>query len=395
MFYVYYVLAAIIVVFWCGLWALHLVAILRAKLRLHRKVDPYDGIPYEGVSILKPLKGVDPNLHHNLETFFTMRYPAYELLFCFEDGADAALPLVNGLIAKYPDVDARVFVGGSAVGVNPKINNMQPGYAAAKYAFVMISDSNLRMKEETLADMAQLMQAQEDVGIVHQLPFVADRDGFAAALEKIYFGTAHARVYLFADWARVNCHTGMSTLVRRRLLDDVGGLQAFGCYLAEDFFVGKSVMERGYRTRVAGLPALQNAGAPTVRAFRARLQRWTKLRCAMAPHTILLEPLSECLVLGALAAWAAYVLLRWDPVVFYLVHALAWMLLDYALLATVQNGAPPFSKFYFVVGWLYREVNGPLIFLSAFWDPTIRWRSRVYRLQMGGIAEEISPKLKL
>lgn len=393
MFYVYYALAAIFITFWCSLWILHLVAIFQAKLKFHRKVDPFQGIPYEGVSILKPIKGFDVNLYHNLETFFTMQYPIFELLFCFEDGADPALPLVNGLIEKYPDVDAKVFIGGSLVGVNPKINNMQPGYASAKYNFVMISDSNLRMKEETLTDMVQLMD--EDVGIVHQLPFVWDKEGFAAALEKIYFGTAHARVYLFADFMQVNCHTGMSTLIRKQLLDDVGGLQAFGCYLAEDFFMGKSIMDRGYRTRVSSLPALQNPGGSSVTAFRERLKRWTKLRCAMAPHTIILEPLSECLILGAFTSWAVYLVFKWDPIVFYLVHVLLWFLLDYILLSIIQNCSLPFNKFYFVIGWLYREINGPLIFLSAFWDPTIRWRSRVYRLQMGGIAEEISSKLKL
>lgn len=393
MFYVLYALAVIFVIFWCALWILHLVAIFRAKMKLHRKVDPYNGIPYDGVSILKPLKGLDTNLYYNLETFFTMQYPLYELLFCFEENTDPAIPLVNSLIEKYPDIDAKVFIGASTVGVNPKINNMHQGYLAAKYEYVMISDSSIRVKEETLTDMVQLME--EDVGIVHQLPFTWDQEGFAPALEKIYFGTAHARIYLFADFMQVNCHTGMSTLFRKPLFDDVGGLQAFGCYLAEDYFMAKSVMDRGWRTRVSSLPGLQNSGCSNTRSFRERLKRWTKLRCAMVPHTIILEPLSECLILGAFTSWAVYVLFLWDPIVFYLVHVLVWFLLDYTLLSIIQNGTLPFSKFYFIIGWLYREISGPFIFLSAFWDPTIRWRSRVYKLHMGGLAEEISPKLKL
>ena len=46
--------------------------------------------------------------------------------------------------------------------------------------------------------------------------------------------------------------------------------------------------------------------------------RWTKLRAAMCPHTILLEPLSECMLLGCVTAWAVNFLFRWDPIFFFL-----------------------------------------------------------------------------
>ena len=63
----------------------------------------------------------------------------------------------------------------------------------------------------------------------------------------MYFGTAHARIYLSADFLRINCPTGMSALMRKKLLDDVGGIAAFGQYLAEDFFFAKSFTDRYIR----------------------------------------------------------------------------------------------------------------------------------------------------
>lgn len=69
------------------------------------------------ISIIKPLVGVESNMLLNLESFFLLNYPreCYELLFCISDPQDSALMLVNMLVEKYPDVDAKVFAGVRAV----------------------------------------------------------------------------------------------------------------------------------------------------------------------------------------------------------------------------------------------------------------------------------------
>ncbi|TMW43374.1 hypothetical protein DOY81_011545 [Sarcophaga bullata] len=383
-----YGFAIFFLLFWCGTWCVHLMAICYGKFKLHKKSCMFPNeTPLPGVSIIKPLMGVDPNLEHNLETFFTMDYPVYELLFCIEDKSDPAVKLVENLIAKYPTVEASLFLGASNVGVNPKINNMQPGYEAAKYEFVLISDSGIKMKNDTLLDMVHNMG--EKYALVHQMPFTCDREGFAATFEKIYFGTVQSRIYLSADLLGINCHTGMSCLLRKSVIDYLGGLKTFGCYLAEDFFIAKAITEQGWKMRISNQPALQNSGFCDIGSFQARLIRWAKLRVAMVPTTILLEPLSECMVLGALASWSASLIFKWDPLVFYLVHILTWFLSDWVMLSIVQNGSLPFHKFEFVIGWLFRELSGPYLFLHALWNPAIRWRTRTYKLQWGGVAYEL------
>jgi len=51
--------------------------VLFRKCRLHGKsaLGSIDLQSLAGVSVLKPLTGVDPNLYANLETFFNMKYP--------------------------------------------------------------------------------------------------------------------------------------------------------------------------------------------------------------------------------------------------------------------------------------------------------------------------------
>lgn len=132
---------------WLFVWTMHLMAILNAKLKLHRKVSELSPeTPFPGVSILKPLVGVDPNLFSNLESFFLLKYPKYQLLFCVNDDQDASLMVVRKLMERYPKVEAKIFTGGAKVGVNPKINNMQPGYEAAEYELLLISDSGIQSK---------------------------------------------------------------------------------------------------------------------------------------------------------------------------------------------------------------------------------------------------------
>lgn len=67
-------------------------------------------------------------------------------MFCIEDEKDPAIDVVNALIERYPKVSASVFIGGSLVGVNPKINNMNRAYEASHYNLILISDSGIRSK---------------------------------------------------------------------------------------------------------------------------------------------------------------------------------------------------------------------------------------------------------
>ncbi|MEJ1282865.1 UDP-glucose ceramide glucosyltransferase [Cricetulus griseus] len=311
---------------------------LVGRLHLNKKAtdkQPYSKLP--GVSLLKPLKGVDPNLINNLETFFELDYPKYEVLLCVQDHDDPAIDVCKKLLGKYPNVDARLFIGGKKVGINPKINNLMPGYEVAKYDLIWICDSGIRVIPDTLTDMVN--QMTEKVGLVHGLPYVADRQGFAATLEQVYFGTSHPRSYISANVTGFKCVTGMSCLMRKDVLDQAGGLIAFAQYIAEDYFMAKAIADRGWRFAMSTQVAMQNSGSYSISQFQSRMISLigNKLNLIFNP----------------------------------------------------QGGTLCFSKLDYAVAWFIRESMTIYIFLSALWDPTISWRTGRYRLRCGGTAEEI------
>ena len=51
-------------------------------------------------------------------------------------------------------------------------------------------------------------------------------------------------MYLLANWFGENCANGMSWLLKKKALEEEGGLGAFAEYLAEDFFMGKALWLR-------------------------------------------------------------------------------------------------------------------------------------------------------
>lgn len=64
----------------------------------------------------------------------------------------------------------------------------------------------------------------------------------------------------------------------------------------------------------------------------------------MLPATIICEPISECFVASLVIGWAAHHVFRWDIMVFFMCHCLAWFIFDYIQLKGVQVCNPVFQE---------------------------------------------------
>ncbi|CAP28630.1 Protein CBG08882 [Caenorhabditis briggsae] len=370
------------VVFVGALYSIHVIALCYGTFHLHKVNEPDTFLP--GVSIIKPIMGTDENLETNLASFFTAQYHQFELLFCFHSPEDVAVPVVKALIKRYPDVDATICFQEHEIGFNPKNNNMNPGYTTSKYPLVMISDSTIFTRPDGILDLAKRIMSQEKLGLITQIPFCMDRVGLANCFEQVFFGTAHAKMYLAGNFLGFNCPTGMSSIFKKAALEECGGMAAFKDYMAEDYFLGKLMAARGYKSGISNQPALQNSAATTFKSFANRVSRWAKLRIAMMPQVIFVEPLQDCFPAGIIFALSVYHLFNINIPMTIFLNFLFWIFMDYMIMRVMQNGPLTVSLVQFIGFWLFRELSSPVIFIKALMEPSVRWRNNIFHVKWGG-----------
>ncbi|KAF8572371.1 hypothetical protein P879_00452 [Paragonimus westermani] len=391
---IYFSLATVVLWIYIHQLCFFLLAIYTARRYMHRIPDKLPKCP--GVSIIKPLMGCDACLRENLLSHFTLEYPKFELLFCVQDENDPAVDLVNSLRGEYPLVESHIFIGGQPGIVNPMVDNMAPAYSAAKYDLVWISTSRIFVSTEIMLDLVA-KSLDSDVALVHQSPFFSDQPGFLNAMEKVCFGCSISRNQIALNQLGVVCFVGMSYIVKKVMLDEIGGLAFYGKYLAEDFFIANKLHSKGYRLVLSDFPAIQNVSDTNIYAYINRMVRWLRLRLRMLPVVAgLLEPLSEAVTLGIVFACSINYLFGVPVVYLLLGHFTIWITLDYILLRSIQNKKLPFSIMTFLLAWICRELLVYLVFVKALCRPaTITWGRYSYHVRLGGLTTRLPTLTKL
>ncbi|WP_411742004.1 ceramide glucosyltransferase [Rhodobacter sp. TJ_12] len=257
------------------------------------------------VTLLRPVCGLDTHDAETLGSTFRLTYPNLEIIFCAARDEDPAVALLTRLIAENPGVNARLLVGEDRITANPKLNNLEKGWQAARGEFVAMTDSNLLLPEDYIEQL--LAAFRPDTGLVTSPPIGVRGDGMAAALECAFLNGFQGRWQLAADSVGLGYAQGKTLMWRHEVLERAGGLVSLGRDLAEDVASTKRVRDQGLKVRLTRQAFTQPIGPRNFAAVWARQLRWARVRrdgfVALFALEILLGPFVPLAALVPTLGW--------------------------------------------------------------------------------------------
>ncbi|KAJ7099626.1 glycosyltransferase family 21 protein [Mycena crocata] len=409
------ILACFGLLWYAGLWAIGLLGCWTARKRYRlRPRSPLASAPAStvpGVSILRPLKGLDTNLYENLESTFVQEYPNYEILLSVADEDDQALPVARELISKYSNVNSRIIIGEEIIGTNPKVNNLIRSYRQAANDILWVIDSNVTVHPGTLARSVDALVGppstiprKRRIALVHHVPFaVVTESRIGSRIEEAFLNTNHAKMYLAINTAAIeSCVMGKSNLYRRSDLERVDGslkpipssgiqpgpcgLPAFGQFLAEDNMIASALWhELGDRHDLSCDIARNVVGNMSLSDYVWRRVRWIRVRKHMVLSATLVEPFTESVLLSIICGASLNHLFGVQLWVSLCIHFILWAYVDLDVYASLAGHPLPSTiRWQFCAAWVARELLALPIFIFAIFGSEVTWRGRSYKVLRNG-----------
>jgi len=204
------------------------------------------------VTILKPVRGVDPEAFAAFESHCRQDYPDYELIFGVWDPADPAIPAIEQLKREFPDRSIRLIVCENILGANRKVSNLVQMLPHANFRHLIVNDSDIRVAPDYLRKVMAPF-SDPKVGMVTSLYRGAPENTLGSKLESIGISTEFMGGVLAARVVEGGVHfaLGSTLAIRRDVLAHIGGFEPLLDYLADDFELGNRTSAAGFRVELA------------------------------------------------------------------------------------------------------------------------------------------------
>lgn len=330
------------------------------------------------VSILKPVRGLDPDAYENFASFCRQDYPAYEILFCVGDASDPVVPVIEKLAVDFPAHDIRLLYGSGRDATNDKVAKLARLTQEARYDTLVINDSDVRAEASYLRKVVAPL-ANPRVGAVtcfyvptHETS-VVQRLQSVGMLSDFYPGILVAWLLDGVKFA-----LGPTIATTRDRIKGFGGFEAIENRPGDDLLVGRLIAEQGYEVKLLRYWIDTVADFHSMRDLVLKRLRWMTVMRHMRAwgHFGLLFTLGlPWAVIAGIVANSARVGVAYLGIYLASRIGMTWLIGSWGL-------KQPFHlRYVFLIPvWDALAIG---IWLASFTRKTIHWRNHEYYIRNG------------
>lgn len=324
------------------------------------------------VSILKPIRGLDPHFYEAIRSHAVQDYPEFEILFGVQDGSDPAVREIARLAAEFPDRPIRLAISSSKA-LNGKVGVLADLAAQARHPLLVVNDSDIAVPPDYLRRIVAPL-ADPRNGMVTCL-YRGEADGWPGRLEALGIATDFVPSLLVAPLAGVSEFALGSTMAfRAEDLRRIGGFAAIAGYLADDYQLGRRIRDLGLKVVISKVVVQTYLADRTWGEAWAHQVRWARtIRVSRGDGYI-------GLLVTAATVWALLLALAglwWAAVLLLAVRLAAGLTVSTLVLGARQT---VFSVALIPV----RDLWGLAVWCAGLFGRTVVWRGQRMRLSREG-----------
>ena len=329
------------------------------------------------ISVLKPVRGLDPEAYENYASFCRQDYPNYELIFCVGDFNDPAVPALQKLMRDFPERQIRLLFGSGRSAINDKVAKLVRMVNEAENEFLVISDSDVRVEPNYLRTVVAPLRDPK-VGWVTCFYVSIHDETLVQHLQSIgMYSDFYPGILVAQQLDGIKFTLGPTIVTTRAHLAAFGGYEAIENKPADDLLVGRLIAQQGLKVELLPYAVQTVPDYDSPRALFSKRLRWMTVMRHMRPwgHVGLAftQGLPWCLAVAlthpagiGLAYFGAYLGFR---------VAMTWLVGVWGL---QQSGL--WKKMPLIVVW---DATAFVIWLLTFGRNSIRWRDVDYRIREG------------
>jgi ceramide glucosyltransferase len=192
-----------------------------------------------GISVLKPVRGLDPDFAEAVRMHAEQDYPLFEILFGASDPDDPCIAEIQRVARANPNVAIRL-VHSTSLAPNGKVAVLADLAREARYPLLVVNDADIRVPPDYLRRVCAPLEDPR-IGLVTCL-YRARGESLAARFEALGIATDFIPSVLVAPLFGVNEFGLGSTLAfRKEDLDRIGGFESIADYIADDYQLARRI----------------------------------------------------------------------------------------------------------------------------------------------------------